>query len=209
MEKFTQLTGVAAPLPMINIDTDKIFPAVYLKTIKRTGLAQWLFQEIRFRPDGSENPDFVLNQGPYRDAKIIVAGDNFGCGSSREHAPWALVDFGITCVIAPSFADIFYNNCFKNGLLPLPLPQDVVDQLMEDAGKGANAVLTIDLEKQTISRPDGGVVHFDIDPFRKHCMLNGLDDISLTEQKGAEIATYETEARRTRPWLFGMTHAGG
>ena len=209
MDKFTTLIGVAAPLPMINIDTDKIFPAVYLKTIKRTGLAQWLFQEIRFRPDGSENPDFVLNQGPYRDAKIIVAGDNFGCGSSREHAPWALVDFGITCVIAPSFADIFYNNCFKNGLLPLPLPQDVVDQLMEDAGKGANAVLTIDLEKQTISRPDGGVVHFDIDPFRKHCMLNGLDDISLTEQKGAEIATYETEARRTRPWLFGMTHAGG
>jgi 3-isopropylmalate/(R)-2-methylmalate dehydratase small subunit len=209
MDKFTKLTGVAAPLPMINIDTDKIFPAVFLKTIKRTGLAQWLFQEIRFRPDGSENPDFVLNQGPYRQAKIIVAGDNFGCGSSREHAPWALVDFGITCVIAPSFADIFYNNCFKNGLLPIALPQEVVDQLMEDAGKGANAVLTIDLEKQTISRPDGGVVHFDIDPFRKHCMLNGLDDIGLTEQKGAEIATYETEARRTRPWLFGMTQAGG
>jgi 3-isopropylmalate/(R)-2-methylmalate dehydratase small subunit len=208
MEKFTQLTGVAAPLPMINIDTDKIFPAVFLKTIKRTGLAQWLFQEIRFRPDGSENPDFVLNQGPYRNAKIIVAGDNFGCGSSREHAPWALVDFGITCVIAPSFADIFYTNCFKNGLLPIALPQTIVDQLMEDAGKGANAVLTIDLEKQTISRPDGGIVHFDIDPFRKHCMLNGLDDIGLTEQKGAEIATYETEARRTRPWLFGMTQAG-
>jgi len=209
MEKFTTLTGVAAPLPMINIDTDKIFPAVYLKTIKRTGLAQWLFQEIRFRPDGSENPDFVLNQGPYRQAKIIVAGDNFGCGSSREHAPWALVDFGITCVIAPSFADIFYTNCFKNGLLPIALPQDIVDQLMEDAKKGANAVLTIDLEKQTISRPDGGVVKFDIDPFRKHCMLNGLDDIGLTEQKGAEIATYETEARRTRPWLFGMTQTGG
>jgi 3-isopropylmalate/(R)-2-methylmalate dehydratase small subunit len=208
MEKFTTLTGVAAPLPMINIDTDKIFPAVYLKTIKRTGLAQWLFQEIRFRPDGSENPDFVLNQGPYRQATIIVAGDNFGCGSSREHAPWALVDFGITCVIAPSFADIFYTNCFKNGLLPIALPQDIVDQLMEDAKKGANAVLTIDLEAQTISRPDGGVVKFDIDPFRKHCMLNGLDDIGLTEQKDAEIATYEREARLTRPWLFGMTQVG-
>jgi 3-isopropylmalate/(R)-2-methylmalate dehydratase small subunit len=208
MEKFTTLTGVAAPLPMINIDTDKIFPAVYLKTIKRTGLAQWLFQEIRFRPDGSENPDFVLNQGPYRQAKILVAGDNFGCGSSREHAPWALVDFGITCVIAPSFADIFYTNCFKNGLLPIALPQGIVDQLMEDAKKGANAVLTIDLDKQTISRPDGGVVHFDIDPFRKHCMLNGFDDIGLTEQKGAEIAAYEQEARLSRPWLFGMTQAG-
>jgi 3-isopropylmalate/(R)-2-methylmalate dehydratase small subunit len=208
MEKFTQLTGVAAPLPMINIDTDKIFPAVYLKTIKRTGLAQWLFQEIRFRADGSENPDFVLNQGPYRQAKIIVAGDNFGCGSSREHAPWALTDFGITCVIAPSFADIFYNNSFKNGLLPIALPQDIVDQLMEDAKKGANAVLTIDLEAQTISRPDGGVVKFDIDPFRKHCMLNGLDDIGLTGQKDSEIATYEREARLTRPWLFGMTQAG-
>jgi 3-isopropylmalate/(R)-2-methylmalate dehydratase small subunit len=208
MEKFTKLTGVAAPLPMINIDTDKIFPAVFLKTIKRTGLAKWLFQEIRFRADGSENPDFVLNQGPYRNARIIVAGDNFGCGSSREHAPWALVDFGITCVIAPSFADIFYTNCFKNGLLPIALPQDVVDQLMEDAKKGANAVMTIDLEQQTISRLDGGVVHFDIDPFRKHCMLNGLDDIGLTEQKAAEIASYERETRLTRPWLFGMTQVG-
>ena len=209
MEKFTTLTGVAAPLPMINIDTDKIFPAVFLKTIKRTGLAQWLFQEIRFRPDGSENPDFVLNQGPYRQAKILVAGDNFGCGSSREHAPWALMDFGISCVIAPSFADIFYNNCFKNGLLPIALPKEIVDQLMEDAKKGANAVLTIDLDKQTISRPDGGVVPFDIDPFRKHCLLNGLDDIGLTEQKGAEIATYEQAARLARPWLFGMTQTGG
>jgi 3-isopropylmalate/(R)-2-methylmalate dehydratase small subunit len=209
MDKFTKLTGVAAPLPMINIDTDKIFPAVFLKTIKRTGLAQWLFQEIRFRPDGSENPDFVLNQGPYRNAKIIVAGDNFGCGSSREHAPWALMDFGISCVIAPSFADIFYNNCFKNGLLPIALPPEVVDQLMDDAGKGANAVLTIDLDAQTISRPDGGVVHFDIDPFRKHCLLNGLDDIGLTEQKGAEIAGYEQQARRERPWLFGMTEKAG
>ncbi len=208
MDKFTKLTGVAAPLPMINIDTDKIFPAGYLKTIKRTGLAKYLFDEIRFRPDGSENPDFVLNQGPYRNAKIIVAGDNFGCGSSREHAPWALMDFGISCVIAPSFADIFYNNCFKNGMLPIALPQDMVDQLMEDARKGANAVLTIDLEAQTISRPDGGVVHFDIDPFRKHCMINGLDDIGLTEQKAAEIAFYEQETRRSRPWLFGMTQTG-
>ncbi len=208
MDKFTKLTGVAAPLPMINIDTDKIFPAGYLKTIKRTGLAKYLFDEIRFRPDGSENPDFVLNQGPYRNAKIIVAGDNFGCGSSREHAPWALMDFGISCVIAPSFADIFYNNCFKNGLLPIALPQDIVDQLMEDARKGANAVLSIDLDKQTISRPDGGVVHFEIDPFRKHCLINGLDDIGLTEQKAAEIAGYEEEARRSRPWLFGMTQTG-
>src|SRR5881397_3044984 len=176
MEKFTQLTGVAAPMPAINIDTDKIFPAIHLKTIKRTGLAKWLFQEIRFRADGSENPDFVLNQGPYRNAKILVAGDNFGCGSSREHAPWALTDFGIRCVIAPSFADIFYNNCFKNGLLPIALPQAEVDKL-------------------TISRPDGEIVSFAIDPFRKHCMLNGLDDIGLTEQKTAEIATYETKTR--------------
>jgi 3-isopropylmalate/(R)-2-methylmalate dehydratase small subunit len=208
MEKFTQLTGVAAPLPMINVDTDKIYPAVYLKTIKRTGLAQYLFREIRFRPDGSEDPDFVLNEGSYRNAKILVAGDNFGCGSSREHAPWALIDFGIRCVIAPSFADIFYNNCFKNGLLPIALPKEIVDELMEDAKKGANAVMTIDLDNQTISRPDGETVHFDIDPFRKHCLLNGLDDIGLTEQKSAEIAAYEQQARVARPWLFDMTEAG-
>jgi 3-isopropylmalate/(R)-2-methylmalate dehydratase small subunit len=208
MEKFTQLNGVAAPLPMINIDTDKIFPAIHLRTIKRTGLSKHLFEEIRFRADGSENPDFVLNQGPYRQAKIIVAGDNFGCGSSREHAPWALYDFGIRCVIAPTFADIFYNNCFMNGLLPIALPQETVDKLMDDAKKGANAVLTIDLDKQTISRPDGEVVHFDIDPFRKHCLLNGLDDIGLTEQQGAEIAAYEQKARAARPWLFGMTQKG-
>ena len=195
-------------MPIINLDTDKIFPAVYLKTIKRTGLSKWLFQEIRFRPDGSENPDFVLNQAPYRHAKILIGADNFGCGSSREHAPWALLDFGIRCVIAPSFADIFYTNCFKNGLLPIALPQDIVDQLMEDARKGANAVLTIDLKAQTISRPDGAIVHFDIDPFRKHCMLNGLDDIGLTEQKGSEISAYEEKARLQRPWVFGMTHTG-
>ena len=167
-------------------------------------MSKHLFEEIRFRADGSENPDFVLNQGPYRQAKIIVAGDNFGCGSSREHAPWALTDFGISCVIAPSFADIFYNNCFKNGLLPIALPQETVDQLMDDAKKGANAVLTIDLESQTITRPDGEKVHFDIDPFRKHCLLNGLDDIGLTEQKDAEIAAYEQKTRAERPWVFGM-----
>jgi 3-isopropylmalate/(R)-2-methylmalate dehydratase small subunit len=204
MQKFTKLTGVAAPMPMINIDTDKIFPAIYLKTIKRTGLAQYLFREVRFRPDGSEDPDFVLNQGPYRQAKVIVAGDNFGCGSSREHAPWALTDFGIKCVIAPSFADIFYNNCFKNGLLPIALPKDVVDELMEDAKKGGNAVLTVDLASQTISRPDGETVHFEIDAFRKHCLLNGLDDIGLTEQKDADIAAYEQKTRQSRPWVFGL-----
>src|SRR3954452_16720743 len=180
MERFITLTGVAAPMPMINIDTDKIFPAIHLRTIKRTGLSKHLFEEIRFRPDGSENPDFVLNQPSYRQAKIIVAGDNFGCGSSREHAPWALTDFGIRCVIAPSFADIFYNNCFKNGLLPIALPQEQVDKLLEDAKKGANAVLTIDLDKQEITGPDGGKIKFEVDAFRKHCLLNGLDDIGLT-----------------------------
>ena len=206
MEKFTTLTGIAALLPMINVDTDKILPAVYLKTIKRTGLGKVLFDEIRYRPDGSENPDFVLNQPSYRQAQIIVAGDNFGCGSSREHAPWALLDFGISCVIAPSFADIFYNNCFKNGLLPIVLPQETVDRLMEDAKKGANAVLTIDLERQTISRPDGEVVSFDIDPFRKHCLMNGLDDIGLTQQKAGVIRSYEERSRLAHPWLWGITH---
>ncbi|MBV8119371.1 MAG: 3-isopropylmalate dehydratase small subunit [Alphaproteobacteria bacterium] len=208
MEKFTELTGVAAPLPIINLDTDKIFPAVYLKTIKRTGLAQWLFREIRFRADGSEDPDFVLNQAPYRNAKILIGADNFGCGSSREHAPWALLDFGIRCIIAPSFADIFYNNCFKNGILPIALPKDIVEQLMEDAQKGANAVMTIDLESQTITRPDGAKVPFEIDAFRKHCLVNGLDDIGLTEAKSAEIAAYEQKARLARPWQFGMTRLG-
>jgi 3-isopropylmalate/(R)-2-methylmalate dehydratase small subunit len=208
MEKFTKLTGVAAPMPMINVDTDKILPAVYLKTIKRTGLGKVLFDEVRYRPDGSENPDFVLNQGPYRNARILIAGDNFGCGSSREHAPWALLDFGISCVIAPSFADIFYNNCFKNGLLPIILPQETVDRLMDDAKKGANAVLTIDLEKQTISRPDGGEVSFEIDPFRKHCLMHGLDDIGLTQQKAAAIRSFEDKSRLARPWLWGITRAG-
>src|SRR5690348_2646856 len=208
MEKFTTLEGVAAPLRIINIDTDMVIPKQYLKTIKRTGLGKGLFSERRYKDDGSENPDFVLNKPAYRKAKILVAGDNFGCGSSREHAPWALMDFGISCVIAPSFADIFYNNCFKNGILPIALPQETVDQLMEDAQKGANAVLTIDLESQTISRPDGEKVHFDLDPFRKHCLLNGLDDIGLTEEKNADIGSYEQKARLSRPWQFGMTQKG-
>jgi 3-isopropylmalate/(R)-2-methylmalate dehydratase small subunit len=201
MDKFTSLTGVAAPLPMINIDTDKIIPKQYLKTIERTGLGRGLFDEMRFNSDGSEKPEFVLNQPAYREAKILVAGENFGCGSSREHAPWALLDFGIRCVIASSFADIFYNNCFKNGVLPLIVPEAVVAQLMEDAGKGANAVLTVDLESQTISRPDGEKVPFQIDPFRKHCMINGLDDIGLTLQKGDAIDSYEDRLKLSQPWL--------
>jgi len=201
MQKFTSLTGVAAPLPMINIDTDKIIPKQYLKTIERTGLGKGLFDEMRYRSDGSENPEFVLNQPAYRKAQILVAGENFGCGSSREHAPWALLDFGIRCVIASSFADIFYNNCFKNGVLPLIVPQEVVATLMEDAGKGANAVLTVDLENQTISRPDGEKIPFQIDPFRKHCLVNGLDDIGLTLQKDREIDEYEDKLKLTQPWL--------
>jgi 3-isopropylmalate/(R)-2-methylmalate dehydratase small subunit len=201
MEKFTSLTGVAAPLPMINIDTDKIIPKQYLKTIERTGLGRGLFDEMRFNSDGSEKPEFVLNQPAYREARILVAGENFGCGSSREHAPWALLDFGIRCVIASSFADIFYNNCFKNGVLPLIVPEAVVAQLMEDAGKGANAVLTVDLESQTISRPDGEKIPFQIDPFRKHCMINGLDDIGLTLQKGDAIDSYEDRLKLSQPWL--------
>lgn len=201
MEKFTTLSGVAAPLPMINIDTDKIFPAVFLKTIRRTGLAKWLFQEIRFRPDGSENPDFVLNQGPYRNARIIVAGDNFGCGSSREHAPWALVDYGIRCVIAPSFADIFHTNCLKNGVLPIALPAEICAQLMDDARKGANARITIDLEKQTVTRPDGQAIRFEIDPFQKDCLLKGLDEIGLTLKKDKAISGYEQKRKQSQPWL--------
>ena len=200
MEKFTGVTGVAAPLPIVNLDTDKIFPAIYLKTIKRTGLSQWLFQEIRFRPDGSEDPDFVLNQVPYRSAKILVGGDNFGCGSSREHAPWALLDFGIRCVVAPSFADIFYNNCFKNGILPIRVSQEDLDKLFDDAERGANATLTIDLPNQEIRGPDGGMVKFEIDPFRKHCLINGLDDIGLTMEKKASIDSYEEKVKRERAW---------
>src|SRR5687767_10896204 len=184
MEKFTQLTGVAAPMPMINIDTDKIFPAIYLKTIKRTGLSKWLFQEIRFRPDGSENPDFVLNQGPYRQAKIIVAGDNFGCGSSREHAPWALLDYGIRCVIAPSFADIFHNNCFKNGILPIVLPQEEVDLLSKEAETAPDPTFTVDLETGLIHRPTANApLPFSLDPGNRNKLLQGLDEIGQTLQQ--------------------------
>ncbi len=200
MQAFTVLTGVAAPLRVINIDTDMIIPKQYLKTIKRTGLAKGLFAESRFNQDGSENPDFVLNQPAYRKAQILVAGDNFGCGSSREHAPWALLDFGIRCVISTSFADIFYNNCFKNGILPIKVTPEELEKLFEDAERGANATLSVDLESQEIRGPDGGVIHFEIDPFRKHCLLNGLDDIGLTLEKGAAIDTYEDKMAE-RPWL--------
>jgi 3-isopropylmalate/(R)-2-methylmalate dehydratase small subunit len=200
MEKFTVLEGVAAPLKMINVDTDMIIPKQYLKTIKRTGLGKGLFSEQRYRDDGSENPDFVLNKPAYRKAKIIVADDNFGCGSSREHAPWALADFGIRCVISTSFGDIFYNNCFKNGLLPIRVSPEDLDKLFDDADRGANSTLTVDLEKQEIRGPDGGVVKFDIDPFRKHCLLNGLDDIGLTQQKQTKIKSYEQKAQAERPW---------
>ena len=201
MQKFTQLTGVAAPMPEINIDTDRIIPKNYLKTIKRTGLGTALFAEMRYDDKGNENPDFVLNKPAYRKSEIIVAGDNFGCGSSREHAPWALLDFGIRCVISTSFADIFFNNCFKNGILPIKLPQEDVDKLMVDAENGANAKLTVDLEKQEIHRPDGGVIKFDIDPFRKHCLLNGLDDVGLTLEHEAKISDYEQKLANDKPWL--------
>ena len=200
MQKFTTLEGVAAPLRMINVDTDMVIPKQYLKTIKRTGLGKGLFSELRYKDDGSENPDFVLNKPAYRKAKILVAGDNFGCGSSREHAPWALMDFGIRCVISTSFGDIFYNNCFKNGLLPIRVSPENLDKLFDDAERGANATLTVDLEKQEIRGPDGGVIKFEIDAFRKHCLLNGLDDIGLTQQKSAKIASYEDKARAARPW---------
>lgn len=201
MQKFTHLTSVAAPLPIINIDTDMIIPKDYLKTIKRTGLGSGLFAEMRFAEDGSENPDFVLNQAPYRKAEILVAGDNFGCGSSREHAPWALLDFGIKCVISTSFADIFYNNCFKNGILPVIVSEAELENLMEDARRGANATLTVDLEAQTIKGPDGGTIHFDIDPDRKHRLLNGIDDIGETLTKAADIDSYEARIKDNRPWV--------
>ena len=202
MQKFTTLRGVAAPMPMINIDTDAIIPKQFLKTIKRTGLGKNLFDELRYEMDGREKPDFVLNQQAYRKAQILVTGENFGCGSSREHAPWALLDFGIRCVIASSFADIFYNNCFKNGILPIKLPQSEVDKLMDDAKRGANAIITIDLEKQEITGPDGGRIHFDVDPFRKHCLLNGLDDIGLTLEKAPSIDSFEARDRMARPWMW-------
>jgi 3-isopropylmalate/(R)-2-methylmalate dehydratase small subunit len=202
MEKFTKLTGVAAPLEMINVDTDMIIPKQFLKTIKRTGLGASLFFEMRFDDDGAERPDFILNRQAYRSAKVLIAGDNFGCGSSREHAPWALLDFGIRCVIAPSFADIFYNNCFKNGILPIALPQEQVDLLMDDAERGSNAVVSVDLESQTVTGPDGGELHFEIDPFRRHCLLNGLDDIGLTLEKQAAIDSFEDSQRISQPWLY-------
>jgi 3-isopropylmalate/(R)-2-methylmalate dehydratase small subunit len=207
MQKFTQLTGIAAPMPMINVDTDRIIPKQYLKTIKRTGLGRYLFDELRRDLSGKENPDFVLNKPAYRKAEILVAGKNFGCGSSREHAPWALMDFGIRCVIASSFADIFYNNCFKNGILPLVLPQAEVDKLMSDAEKGANARLTVDLAKQEVTRPNGEVIRFDLDPFRKDCLLNGLDDIGLTMAKAPAIDSYESKQRHAQPWLAGASQA--
>jgi 3-isopropylmalate/(R)-2-methylmalate dehydratase small subunit len=202
MQKFTKLTGVAAPLPMRNVDTDMIIPKQFLKTIQRTGLGKSLFFEMRYDPaTGKEQPDFVLNKPQYRKATILVTGENFGCGSSREHAPWALLDFGFRCVIAPDFADIFYNNCFQNGILPVKLEQKDVDKLMDDASRGANATITVDLEKQEIRGPDGGVIKFEIDAFKKHCLLNGLDAIGLTLQKEKSISAFEEKAAVTRPWL--------
>ena len=203
MKKFETFTGIAAPMPIRNIDTDMIIPKQFLKTIKREGLGVHLFDEMRYLDDGSETPDFVLNKPAYRTAQIIVAGDNFGCGSSREHAPWALNDFGIRVIISTSFADIFYNNSFKNGMLPIRVDQETLDKLMDDAERGANARLTIDLENQTISGPDGGTVKFDIDPFRKHCLLEGLDDIGLTQKKADKIETFEDKQKASQPWLFG------
>ena len=200
MQKFTKLTAVAAPLPMINIDTDAIIPKQFLKTIKRTGLGKHLFSELRYDEQGKEKPDFVLNKPAYRKAEILVAGDNFGCGSSREHAPWALLDFGIRCVISTDFADIFYNNCFQNGILPIKLPKADIDKLMDDANRGANARLSIDLEKQEIRGPDGGVVRFEMDAFRKQCLLQGLDNIGLTLAKSKAIDSYEAKAAVARPW---------
>ncbi|WP_343080580.1 3-isopropylmalate dehydratase small subunit [Ostreiculturibacter nitratireducens] len=200
MEKFTKLTGIAAPMPLVNIDTDMIIPKQFLKTIKRSGLGKNLFDEMRYDRDGNELPDFVLNQPAYRDAEILVAGDNFGCGSSREHAPWALLDFGIRCVISTSFADIFFNNCFKNGILPIVLPEEAVAVLMEDARKGSNARMTVDLEAQTVTSSDGQSFSFDVDPFKKHCLLNGLDDIGLTMEKSAAIDAFESKAQQERPW---------
>ncbi len=201
MEKFVQLTGVAAPLRLMNVDTDMIIPADYLKTIKRTGLGAGLFASMRFK-DGAEVPDFVLNKPAYRQAKIVVAGDNFGCGSSREHAPWALADFGIRCVIAPSFADIFFNNCFKNGILPIRLPTEVVEKLMAAADNGANATFTVDLEAQEITLPDGEKIGFDVEPFRRQCLLNGWDDIGLTLRNADAIDAFEGTAKQGQPWLW-------
>jgi 3-isopropylmalate/(R)-2-methylmalate dehydratase small subunit len=203
MQSFTRLEGIAAPLPMVNVDTDKIIPAKWLKTIKRTGLGGALFEALRYREDGSENPDFVLNREPYRRAEILIAGENFGCGSSREHAPWALLDFGIRCVIAPSFADIFFNNCFKNGILPAVLTQEEIDTLMRDAQEAEKPVLAVDLDRQEVRRPHANEVFtFEVDPWRKHCLLNGLDDIGITMARKARIDEFEARQRAGQPWLY-------
>jgi 3-isopropylmalate/(R)-2-methylmalate dehydratase small subunit len=204
MDKFAVLTGIAAPLPVANVDTDKIIPARFLKTIKRTGLGVHLFDTLRYDGQGRERPDFVLNQEPYRHAEILIAHENFGCGSSREHAPWALLDFGIRCVIAPDFGDIFHANTFKNGMLPIRLPREVCDLLMQDTRLGENARLTIDLERQVVVRPNGEEVHFEIDPFRKHLLLNGLDDIGQTLQHASAIDRYEARQRQEKPWQPGI-----
>jgi 3-isopropylmalate/(R)-2-methylmalate dehydratase small subunit len=201
MQKFTKLTGVAAPLPMINVDTDAIIPKQFLKTIKRTGLGKHLFSELRYDENGKEKPDFVLNKSAYRKSEILVAGENFGCGSSREHAPWALLDFGIRCVISTSFADIFYNNCFQNGILPIKVKPEELEKLMDDANRGSNATLSVDLEAQEIRGPDGGCISFEIDPFRKRCLLEGLDNIGLTMKEDKKIASYEEKIGAARPWL--------
>jgi 3-isopropylmalate/(R)-2-methylmalate dehydratase small subunit len=200
MDKFETFSGIAAPMPLVNIDTDMIIPKQFLKTIKRSGLGVHAFDEMRYDDDGNEIPDFILNQSAYREASILIAGDNFGCGSSREHAPWALSDFGIKVVVSTSFADIFFNNCFKNGMLPIVLPQEQVDLLMKDAEKGANARVDVNLQNQTIISSDGDVIKFDIDPFRKHCLLNGLDDIGLTLEKAASIDSFEAKTGVARPW---------
>ena len=205
MQAFTTLTGIAAPLPLANVDTDKIIPARFLKTIKRTGLGVHLFDTLRFDAAGVERPDFVLNTEPYRHAEVLIAHENFGCGSSREHAPWALLDFGIRCVIAPSFADIFHANCFKNGILPVVLPREVCDRLMEDAEMGGNARLTIDLARQVVVRPNGEEIPFSVDAFRKHLLLNGLDDIGQTMQRAPAIDAYEARVRQRAPWMLGIT----
>ena len=201
MEKFEKLSGIAAPMPLVNIDTDMIIPKVFLKTIQRTGFGKNLFDEMRYNRDGTEIEDFVLNKPQYRDAQILIAGDNFGCGSSREHAPWAIADFGIKCIVSTSFADIFFNNCFKNGILPIVLPQETVDVLMADAEKGANARMEVDLEEQTITTSDGDTFAFEVDAFKKHCLLNGLDDIGLTMEKADSIDAYESRAKEQFPWM--------
>ncbi|WP_424135111.1 3-isopropylmalate dehydratase small subunit [Roseomonas chloroacetimidivorans] len=203
MTPFTTLTGIAAPLPMANVDTDKIIPARFLKTIERKGLGRAAFADMRFNDDGSEKPDFVLNQEPYRHAEILIAHENFGCGSSREHAPWALLDFGIRCVIAPDFADIFFNNSFKNGILPIKLPREICDALMEDARMGANSRITVDLERQVVVRPNGEEIPFEVDPLRRHRLLNGLDDIGETMQRASVIEGFEQKQRAAQPWLYG------